>query len=447
MVRKCLYYAWLTIASSVILVALLFNSVRLLTLLLNQHHHWLETHISQWLDQPLHFSQVKITWHGWNPAMEFHDLTIQEEKTHSPLQVAQASIVFQLFSGWHYHSWRPTKIYLSGLSLTAFEEKTGGFTVPALQPYWQSDSNAAIHFFIKDALIKMVLSNDETVLVHHANLKWWQNQRSAIISGSGSISNSEQDFHFVYVSDNFLQQKKLYLSLNQFLLPQWQKLIFVKKYLPANFSVQAGQFSAKFWLDWLNNDLKTIQGSVVAENLIFKVNKKTHSLTKIQTNFSLQKFAEKGWRLEGNNLNITFSPRHVWHKGKLVLLWNKGGVDWLYGRINHLNIKNVLPYLDIFSSQLQRKIVEQKLDGRLNKISFFVSDKDFVFKTHFQDLTTILVPSSLALSKINGGAVIGNNQGLLQLNKTPLIFTPTEVGSNNDPLQLSRVSASVNWRL
>jgi uncharacterized protein (TIGR02099 family) len=124
---------WLSLATLIIVIGLLFSAARLLLPELGKYHDEAAAWVGDALGQPVKIGALGAAWHGLGPSLELRDVTVLDATGKQPvLQCAAARIDINLWESLRRWQVEPGLLTVKGLHLTVVRRADGAVRVMGL---------------------------------------------------------------------------------------------------------------------------------------------------------------------------------------------------------------------------------------------------------------------------------------------------------------------------
>ncbi|WP_172597599.1 YhdP family protein [Sulfuriflexus mobilis] len=367
LIRAAFATLWYSVASFVVLAAILVTLARLVLPLATDYRDEAEQLLSRYSGQTIRISSLHADWSGLGPHIFLEDVRLYDtEGKKVRLQFAEARIGIDILASILRQDLVPSSLTISGVQLSFTRHLDGSVSVHGLtdgedksesredysgliaawlfrQPeigvttsslYWSDEKSGVKDLFFKDVYLR--LRNDQS---RHQ------------IEGSLILPEDLGDaFSFAIDLQGDLLDPlgwigNLYVKGKNFVIPQWWPRSILKDISLAN-----GVANFELWADWKEGRLQLAEGNVQTERLDFAGTRgEGIPLTALQSEFSWQRL-EHGWTVQLDG----FSPRmgeQAWPESRLSLITytdeDRYELSAGYMRVGDvINLSRVLGFVD-----------------------------------------------------------------------------------------------------
>jgi len=166
----------LSVAWLVIVAAIIFTLMRLLTPLLGEYHHGFERMVSAAIGRPVRFARVEAHWQGLEPTFGFKRVDLFEPDGTDPLiQIHKLRIGIDLLASLYHQRFIPGKIVLSGMDLEIKQQHDGHIVIHGIL---DKSKKEAISAFFDTARFDDWVDSKPRLQLNHVNVKWHDPQGS-----------------------------------------------------------------------------------------------------------------------------------------------------------------------------------------------------------------------------------------------------------------------------
>lgn len=462
------------IAILIIIVAVLVSASRLLTPVLDKHRPGFEQWASTLLDTPVTIEHIHLSWHGYQPALSFENVTAFNQTDKSPiLQVKNIKLFFSIPSSLWRWSLVPNGIMISGSAVNLHESGTGEIKLQGFpnlggfnsKPYstetkmmdvlgWLSQQPRLI---VQDISVGFTQKTGEKRLVTLYHLSFENDGLQHVVLGKATLHQSlPTDVTFAVqwqgrVIDYPKIKAKIYIYVSGLVLSQWVKGISWQ-----GWQVKDGVLSAKLWANWGNGEWRKIQSTLqlYGLNLYSETNQSTHQINRFSGNV--------GWKRQDQNIVVAGDdilidlPAHLWPVTSFyVSLTSNQQGQWYptLATLGYVDLTDVQSFL--FSSSLpeadsvRKTITKLHLKGSLQNtsISFANPLTDIYhtsFATHFNDLSFASSPFAPGAEHLSGALMWNGSQGDIKLNANRVVLNDDSLF--NHPINIDQLSGDIQFQ-
>jgi len=160
---------WLSLATLIIVIGLLFSVARLVLPELGKYHDEVAAWVGDALGQPLKIGGLAASWHGLGPSVDLRDVTVLDAAgRQAVLQCASARIDINLWESLRRWQFEPGQLTVSGLHLVVVRRADGGIGVMGLAA---AAKQTAGDISSGDAL-EQWLQHQQRLAIKDSSLEW-----------------------------------------------------------------------------------------------------------------------------------------------------------------------------------------------------------------------------------------------------------------------------------
>src|SRR3569833_1429772 len=123
--RSSLRLVWLAVAVTVIALAALLGSMRLLLPLADRNHDEVAQLVGRALDHPVAITGLGASWHGFGPRIELEGVTVFDDKGLPLLQCAAARVDVALLASLRHAQLELDQLTIRGAHVTVLRREDG----------------------------------------------------------------------------------------------------------------------------------------------------------------------------------------------------------------------------------------------------------------------------------------------------------------------------------
>jgi len=123
--RSSLRLVWLAVAVTVIALAALLGSMRLLLPLADRYHDEVAQLVGRALDHPVAITGLGASWHGFGPSIELEGVTVFDDKGQPLLQCAAARVDVALLASLRHAQLELDQLTIRGAHVTVLRREDG----------------------------------------------------------------------------------------------------------------------------------------------------------------------------------------------------------------------------------------------------------------------------------------------------------------------------------
>lgn len=463
LVRRCEKWLLMTVASLLILFAVLINIARLTIPVLNHKRDFFERWASSVLHQPVHISGIKAIWYGLDPVLSFQDVFITDSaRQKSLLRIKQLSISIDLFHS--LFDWRllPSHLVLSGAQFDVSETSAGELHVRGIANFSHKHVVADLGD-VKNILLWIL--NQSNVMLKAISINYHTLQGNLIpinnlrvnlingvlhhqIAGVGSLFQ-EVPTQFRFLITTSSDNMSLYVGTKNVIFKQWLDTYFLQKYFK-NLSMGSGEGDIQLWARFHKGILKSLQ-SLIAGNNIRLIFNQGHILLldHISANLYWKPYVN-GWGLVGNDIFLRTGEKKWPEHNFGVRVIYENSIPAILFRTNYLRLRDIPPlaekigyWLEKFQ-KLYRKIQPSGEVHRFCLFYFARKQKPYYhLRTDFSALSFQPWNNLPGGSQLSGSIDMNPSRAKLKLQSSS--STINVPGIFKAPLVLKRLNFITQW--
>lgn len=372
MLKKITRYVAVFVATAIIAFAVLLNTARLLTPLLDHHKHWVAVWIAQRVGGPVSIRQINASWLGFQPAIQIQGLSVQgSQLSHTPLTVEQFTVALDWIHSLWAHRWLPGRLAVKGVSFDVVEtaqgqwQVNGQWVIPGRGQASGSSPSSDLwvwlltqsHIRIRDLNIAVTPLGKKTFL--------WRSIQLDLNNREGS----KGQHHWVMqaqleqaqpttlkVVGNFTSfpffsrdaSASWYVEAQEVVLPQWfsayREQFHLKKWECVN-----GLASFKLWAHWRQGQWSHGQALLQVSHvgLVSPDWEKQLFLDRLSANVDWH-HTDRGWKLSADHLKVSVNHRR-WPDSQFLLVHtdmeNSPSTRWQLG-FNYMRLSDIEALLE-----------------------------------------------------------------------------------------------------
>jgi len=322
---RCLKWLGFSIATLIVLFAVLISAARAVVPLLNDKRVFFEKWASRTFHQPVHIGRVAMGWRGFDPTLRFNNVTVRDPKhAKSLLRVNSFLVSIDLLQSLIHWKLLPRHLSLSGTQVDVYQNQKGQLHVKGVVDLHGKEKHADLGY-MSDILMWMLTQSDISlqhinVNVHLADgrllpiknlrLKVMNGVMHHQIAGLASLAQTiPTQFRFVMNLKSTEVNKKnfsadLYFRANNLVLQQWVDNRYLRKYVK-NLTITHGVANVQSWLKWREGHLTEYQGVLRSKNVgLERANKhKNILMNRLGANVYWQRQSD-GWLLTADHVSL-----------------------------------------------------------------------------------------------------------------------------------------------
>ncbi len=440
-----------------LLIALLFSTIRLLFCYADGYKNQIQTQLSVLLETPVTIGHISASMRGLHPQLRLQNISLaaQTPGTQPALTMQEIRLTLNLLEIWRKSHWLlASTVTLVGAKFTLLHQLDGKVVISGLkssngEPLWllqgkhyallnsditwqeQQQPQHKIQFNQIDVLLK----NDLTDAHHQVHiLSHAINPISDKLRISLDFTGSP--FNPASLHANFYAQIK-----NLHLEP------LLKTSLPAQWRFRAGGSNVEGWGTWQHNSLSAFTGNVDTQRLtIQRPDKKRLHINRLSSQFSWQNQANR-WTLAVDNLQL-ISPHTARVPLQFVLGSPNRSAQHIACNIKQLDLHALTTYMQFFAPVISHNnawLTTLALSGQLHNAEFFADLTAHHYAVRGQVKHLSLHSSVPALQLHNVSAFINGTQqqGTLWLDTQQANFVAQNLFRT--PLKINQLTGKLSW--
>lgn len=490
--RGCYKYTFYSVAAAIIFFAVLLNIGRFIAPVLDHQRAFFETWASRAFQQRVHIKQVTGWWHGFEPEVQFSDVTVISRHTqHAVLRIKKVSIGIDVWHSLLHWQLLPGRLSISGANLDIFQDAQGHVMMRGIAGRSQNIKqyrSTKFRYFITWLLMQTHLSmNHVHVVLHGKHGAIWpikdlrlsanNHESQHYVSGNFSLLQSVPtkvkfivNLQSLGLDDNGFNAN-VYIHAKQVELTRWLKQPLIARYL-SGVNVRSGNSDMTFWADWRQGKLQRAQLLFLAKRLHLLVNKNLKHLPLLKKNQSL--LLHKDLNISGVDTNITWRRNSngwqvlVDHLRMFVNgnLWPDNSIGFRYMRAHDKKPSKLIAYVDYLSladlyhlahaigywpKPIADAYQRLKPHGNVERLTIELTKKNhwnpkvrIALKAGFSDLSFNSYGKIPAVSGLSGNLTLMPKQGSLLLDSRQSEFRFPNVFDHG--LHFKKLTADVRWQ-
>lgn len=394
----------------VILSAALLSAARLLTPLLDKHRDQFASIASRVLERPVLIKQLSASWYHFEPVLRFKEVTVLDPQTAQPiLNVDEFTISFNLLKSlWH---WRlePDSLILQGSNIRIEQTASGQVTLngfiansttnqPAItleQIYGWLFSHGQI--VLKKINIDSKLNNVPIKLLTINSVSLKNEGKQHYVRGHVVIRHEPPTpIYFaanIKTKENFshVESAQLYVRTKRLNLPiiNIGKLINGQQY---TWQIAKGHLTGQIWALWEKHHWQRFQAKADLSDLSLNQGQgKLAKINQLKGDFWLQRKADQGWEMVGNNVQLTLNGK-LWPENKFQLMTsNQDNHQQLAQlQVKYIQLADITPLVlqtGLLPEKWQAVLKRLYPQGELSHVLWRKDPRGIVLTSQFSDLS------------------------------------------------------------
>lgn len=335
LIRTALATIWYSIATFVVLAAILVSMARLLLPFASDYKSEAEQFVTRYSGQTIRISGLRAEWSGLGPQVYLEDVRLYEaDGKQVRLQIAEARIEIDILASIRKYDFVPSSLTISGVQLSFTRRLDGSVSVHGLtdgkdkpeksedysqliaawlfrQPeigiesssiFWSDEKSGVKDLFFSDVYFR--LRNDE---IRH------QVEGSLILPGHlGDAFGFAIDLQGDLLNP-LAWVGELYIKGQNFILPEWWP-----REISDEFGLAKGMANFELWGTWKNGEVQELEGNFDAQALAFSGTRgKQLRLTALSSDFAWTNI-ENGWAVKLNSFTPSINQQ-AWPSSQFSL--------------------------------------------------------------------------------------------------------------------------------
>jgi uncharacterized protein (TIGR02099 family) len=446
-----------------IVVAMGVSLVRLFPSAIEFYKHDLETKIFELTSIPVKIGKLKANLRGINPEIILKDIQVLSlDKQGNPsIELEQVRVGIDLTQLLSTHRLLPSSwLTLVGAKLSIVRNMDGKISIVGLnsdnsgQPLWllsggryevlkskiswQDKKKQTSPVIFND--VDLLIRNDADAKTHELHLltqlpEQYGEKLRISLSIQDNVSDLENITGWIYVEGN-----DVYLS------EVLKKETFLGIKIADLQQAEENNSSFKIWSEWDKSSLKSLSGSIQADNFSLKKNKKTLAVNLLDTEFDLS-FNDAEWKFGVKNFALT-TDNYEWPLMEFSASANQQ-LTHLAASVMRVDLKALTALADFFvplDKKNQTLVSNLGIKGQLKDFSIFVDRETNKYAVN-GDFNNLYINAMSDFPQIKNltGAVKGTDEGgrLRLFSENGSLFYPKLFSK---AILLENISGSVNWR-
>ena len=442
----------LPIAIFMIIFAIIFSIFRALTPWVKQYKHDVEKHLSLLLNQPVKINDLETSWYWFQPVLKMNQVTVSDLQHHK-LEFNQLLVGINLFSSlWHWNI-QPGVLYvddvhliirqthnhwdIEGLGKNNDQELKNSSSLPMMA--WLLAQNRIV---LKNVSADLCLDNGKHMNLTGINFSATHSYGGHHINVRATLAQKIPTYISI-MADLQLDSSTIkdtsghvYISIQNFVPSQWQKLIPIGDY-----RVKHGNGNLEAWLDIDHGHVVAAQSIVQAEHVVWLQDGSStkHAIDHLQANVAW-KNNEEGWQLATDHVQLKLGGVS-WPENSALFEFKKS--DHAY----HAFVKTVLlqPLLaiDLPWPDYVQSLLTMHPEGELSDTQLvFKNDQLVSILTRFQHLGWQAHDSIPGVKELSGVLYWQPKEGRLDLDGENTTIEP----KNLPALAFRLFNISLDWK-
>lgn len=455
--RKVVGTLWYSLATLLVLAALLVTAARVLLPYVEGYRQEVEQAVSERTGQPVRIGKMKAEWRGFTPYLVFSDIDLLDDKSEKALlHFSGASIGVHL---WHsLYQWQ---VVTSNLTVTGLQLQITRFTDSHIEIRGLS-ARAQATTDTDSAVVARWLFSQPDIGIANSQLAWTDklNKHSTLNFSDVRLRlRNDKDRHQldgdIRLPDDYGKSLGFALDIQgDVLRPRdWEGSLYIKgkKLHPqsmsgpltvADLSLNAASIDMEIWSEWRKSKLTSLDGSLLLDDIKLQVGGQASALRKIQFDLNwLRK--EQGWGVRVSDIKIK-SDRD-WPVTQLIL--NKKEAEAAYDlQLSFLHLDDVVPVLASSGllKDLSAQLMAMQPKGDMHDIHLRVAPGGkFSIASRFQAVSVKPWMQIPGIGNLSGELSGTEDKGKFDIASDLFSFTAPSVF--RDSLVFDKFSAKSTW--
>jgi len=389
--RRCLGLCWGTLATGIILFALMVAVGRMLLPMLADYRIEIQQAVSEQLGRDVRIGQIHTDWSGVWPRIHLSEIDVLNRKNEKWLHIKDVMLSVDLGLIWNMGKKMPAQVSLVGIKLDIRRNKGRSFSVNGEN--FALDKKSPVE---QEDIVRWLFSLDSVLRIKDSEVSWrdLRLQDKAISISASDVtlvnnSNQHRVFGRLRISEqkketgqlsfilnmkgNMLEPQKV--SHNFYLngdihVNQWMR-DWIRPYL----AIQRGHFSVQVWGKGSLGQVDDVKSIVKASQLAWKKKSGSHSgnaITKLDAKVFWNRFMG-GWSLDVEELSMAVGNKNR-KLAQVSLVYNRQvstGLQQLEMALSHIQLKDMHVMLSKYLTTAklgQFSIDELAPEGELEKL-------------------------------------------------------------------------------
>ncbi|WP_423063650.1 YhdP family protein [Candidiatus Paracoxiella cheracis] len=472
-VLRCLKWLGFSIATLIVIFAVLLSVARAVVPLLNGKRVFFEKWASNALHEPVHIGRVTIGWWSFDPTLRFNDVIVRDPKqSRSLLRVNQLSISINLIHSLINWKLLPGHLFISGTHVDLYQNQDGQFYVKGVVDLHDKRKQADVGY-MKDLLLWMLTQSEVSlqyidVNVHmvdgrllpikNLRLKVTNGVLQHQIAGVASLAQTiPTRFRFVMnlkSTDISKFSADLYFRANDLVFKQWVDNRYFRQYFK-KLTLTHGVANVQSWLKWRDGQLIDYQGVLQSEKMGLGLTAKHKNIfiNHLNANIYWQRYSD-GWSFSANHIQLRMHgktwPEHTF--GMRVFSANKSQPAKIVFASQFIRLDDIHALAEDFGAwpkSIQKTYQELHPGGDLYNLGLVMTlqQGEPVFnrvRTEFHNLSFSSSGKLPAASGLTGFIDTTPKAGELKLASTRTSLNVRQLF--NHPLFFDRLNVETSWQ-
>jgi uncharacterized protein (TIGR02099 family) len=431
---------WYTIASFVILAAVLSSLVRALTPWVSQYKKQFEHVLTNMSGHEVHIEKVESGWYWFEPVIRLNNVSIDDTKKQL-FKLNQITVGIDLFQSILNWKIQPGIMKIDGASIEINQDLNSSIfnLINNENASWLLKQKK---FILNDIDLKLKFTDGTIIPLSGLNLSLINKGNYHFLTGVAELAQmTKSQFRFsakIKANPHQIMQSQgeFYLDAKHILLAQWLNFFNM-----ANVKVDSGIGRLKLWGSIESGVLTNFQSRIKLENVDIVRNKQRQLIQKLNANLEWQ-LNKTGWNLRGDNLYIRAGGIRL-PQNKFLLNYNKKKKYYrVYLKFFDLSLLDDGLKLALSPSN-QEQIRRMDLKGTLNDSQFIIKESKLIYAlTRFKGLSQNGFRQLPAIDNLSGALFWQPNQGHLELDSQEVLLSDL----NEKPIKINTLSGIFDWR-
>lgn len=455
------------IASAIIIIAfaVFLNLARITVPMLDHERLFFEKWASQALHQPVKIGHVKGWWHGFEPQLQFSDVVVLKAGTNIPVvRVKKLGIGINIIQSLLQRRLLPGRLFISGAHLDIYQDKKNGFMVRGIVSSQIKNQSAKRTAQLKILLVWLLTETD--IKIQNVDIDWRgqrglslpiRNLRLKInnnlaqhhIAGVATLAQTvptQLKFNLNMVGSPLKKElfnASLYIRSKDFILSQWLKEPYLKKYLKG-IRIRQGSANFQVWANWQHSQLQKVQAIIAAKHLDIRANHKaTKLLSKslVEKSFLLNHFSgnfewlryANGWGIKADKIDLRINGEK-WPENKMGYRYylpsstSKAQHLLRFDYLRLQDIEKLAQEYGYWPEKIQAWYRNLKPHGELSHVALVYSPA-ISFAAHFKNVDIAQWKNYPGVRNLSGSIYYSPRKGVLNLDShnaaitMPILFS------------------------
>ena len=468
------------VAVSIIVVALLISSARLLLPYLATYHQQVEAMISDAVGARVEVSSMEAAWHGAGPLLKLHGVRVLNDGDSELLNFDHGSIGLNLLQSIRYRSLQIGNLVVSGIKLIITRDEAGKISVAGLEAGAGDDSDEALaqhQAENQQALLRWLLTQSRMAIessevtwrdlkkggreLHFSNIAFKlrnQGNRHQLDGAAELPAHLGRTFSFAIDIDGDLQAQQEWRVQGYIEGAVLQLAPWLEEEAPAGVRVDKGVVETRLWFEWQDAALQRVEGDFSLQQLLLTSvgnGEQSMNVDLLSGEYAWKRSAT-GWTLSVDHFLLERDSR-VWPPSRFSVATSTeaDGAQVVEAKLGYIDIDDLNTLLQIsdqVDERLRRQLLAFAPTGELREgyLHYWDPSRDnkqdyrYTLASRFDGVGINAVGKLPGLNGLGGHVRLDNSGGYLALTQmSGEIEIPTLFRA---PLTVTALAGELYWQ-